>query len=170
VPAGSDGLLAVLDWLAPVEAPWRRGSLLGLHAGHGRGHVHRCLLEALATTMCDNVAAMARELSTPTRRVVLSGGGARSDLMAQLTADVFGLPVVRTAVTDAAGLGAALCAAVGVGLHGSFEAARRAMVADGDEFTPNLDRHALYRELAEVRRDAAAVTDALGRRTAERRR
>ena len=37
VPAGSDGLMTVLDWLAPTEAPFRKGVMLGFDARHTRG-------------------------------------------------------------------------------------------------------------------------------------
>ena len=55
VPAGSDGLMTVLDWLAPTEAPFRKGVMLGFDARHTRAHVYRSILEAIALTMKHNV-------------------------------------------------------------------------------------------------------------------
>lgn len=57
--------------------------------------------------------ALGRRLSP----VLVSGGGSRSDLMMQVVADVYGRPARRTTVNDAAGLGAAICAAVGHGIY-----------------------------------------------------
>ena len=34
VPAGSDGLMTVLDWLAPTDGPYRKGVMLGFDARH----------------------------------------------------------------------------------------------------------------------------------------
>lgn len=54
----------------------------------------------------------------------------------QLTADVFGLPAARTHVSEASGLGAAIAAAVGLGLHPDFGAAVAAMTRRGEGFEP----------------------------------
>ena len=62
VPAGSDGLVTLLDWLAPVDTPWRRGAFVGLDARHGPLHLHRSVLEALALTMQRHARAMTDEL------------------------------------------------------------------------------------------------------------
>ncbi|MFC8567865.1 FGGY-family carbohydrate kinase [Streptomyces sp. NPDC057245] len=165
VPPGSDGLLTVLDWLAPDDAPFRKGTMLGFDGRHGRFHVHRSLLEALAMTVHDTTQAMARELGTAYREVIVSGGGSRSDLMMRIQADVHGLPARRAEASSAAGLGAAICAAVGVGVHSGFEEATDRMVRPGEVFLPDRANHDLYRRLEAVHRDVRAHTDALYRRT-----
>ncbi len=68
VPAGSDGLMTVLDWLAPTDAPFRKGVMLGFDARHTRGHVYRSILEAIALTMKHNVDAMGRRSRHHDRR------------------------------------------------------------------------------------------------------
>jgi sugar (pentulose or hexulose) kinase len=166
VPAGSDGLLTVLDWLAPTEAPHRKGSLLGFDGRQSTAHVYRSILEGIALTMHHRATVLADELGTRFERVVISGGGSQSPLLGQIIADVFDLPTSRNAVGDGAGLGAAICAAVATGVHDSFDAAQSAMVTPRDEFTPDAERHALYSRLGAVHRDAAGVTDGLYRRLA----
>ncbi|WP_235950535.1 FGGY-family carbohydrate kinase [Phycicoccus flavus] len=146
VPAGCGGLVALLDWLAPPDAPWRRGALLGFDGSQGRGAIHRAILEGIAMTMARHVEAMERGLGRSFSTVLVSGGGARSDVMTQVVADVLRRPARRTAFTDAAGLGAAVCAAVGVGLHPGFDAAVDAMVREGSEVAPGPDA-AVYRDL-----------------------
>ena len=96
VPAGSDGLMTVLDWLAPTEAPFRKGVMLGFDARHTRAHVYRSIVEAIALTMKHNVDAMAGELGITLEEIVVSGGGASSPLFMQTFADVFGLPATRS--------------------------------------------------------------------------
>ena len=76
--------------------------------------------------------------------------------MMQVVADVFGRPAERTAVPDAAGTGAAICAAVGHGVHPGFEAAVAAMVRRGDEFAPD---PGAQRQYAALRPVYAQVTD-----------
>ena len=95
VPAGSDGLVTVLDWLAPTDKPFRKGVMLGFDARHTRAHGYRSILEAIALTMKAHVDAMAGELGITLREIVLSGGGARSALCMQVFADVFGIPASR---------------------------------------------------------------------------
>ena len=49
---------------------------------------------------------------------------------------------------DAAGLGAAICASVGVGVHPDWETATAAMVRPGVAFAPDPGRSAAYHHLA----------------------
>jgi sugar (pentulose or hexulose) kinase len=64
-----------------------------------------------------------------------------------LTADVFGLPASRPHVYEASGLGAAIDAAVGAGVHADFTAAIREMTHVRDSFEPDPKTHARYDEL-----------------------
>ena len=156
VSPGSGGLLTVPDWLAPGHAPYRRGTILGLDGSHGPHHLYRSILEGIALTMRGHTDAMEDALGRTPRRLVVSGGGSRSDLMMQVVADVFGRPAERTAVPDAAGTGAAICAAVGHGVYPGFEAAVAAMVRRGDEFAPD---PGAQRQYAALRPVYAQVTD-----------
>lgn len=157
LPAGSDGLVALLDWLAPVEQPWRRGAFVGLDVRHGPFHLHRAVLEALALTMEAHAAAMSAELGTHPRQVVLSGGGSRSDLMQQIVADVFGLPVRRGRTPSAAALGAAMAAAVATGVYPSFDDAVTAMAHDDRVATPAAPARATYQAMRGVHAEVAAA-------------
>ncbi|MER5890183.1 FGGY-family carbohydrate kinase [Streptomyces sp. NPDC001941] len=165
IPPGSDGLITVLDWLAPTDAPHRKGSILGFDGRQGRFHVYRSILEALALTVHGTCGAMADELGAEYQEVVVSGGGSNSDLMMQIFADVFGVPSRRPQVNNAAGLGAAICAAVGLGVHADFDTAVAAMVRPGRRFEPSRTHHALYSRLGEVYREVRDHTDAIYRKT-----
>ena len=161
VAPGCGGLVALLDWLASPDAPHRRGALLGFDGTQGRGAVHRAILEGIALTMVEHVEAMERGLGRRQSALVVSGGGAGSDVMMQIVADVFGRPASRPLLTDAAGLGAAICAAVGVGLHPDVDAAVAAMVRPGGSFTPDPAAAEAYREVRRIRRGIATHTDPL---------
>jgi sugar (pentulose or hexulose) kinase len=69
----------------------------------------------------------------------------------QITADVFGLTVERPHTYETSGLGAAINAAVGVGLYSSYQSALDHMTHEGDRFTPiekNVDiYHQLYTQV-----------------------
>ncbi len=160
VPVGADGLLVVLDWLAPAHEPWRRGAFVGLDGRHGAAHLYRAVLEGLALTVGAHLRTLTDGLGRDVRLVLLSGGGARSPLMRQVVADVTGLPV-HAAVDDGspAALGAAVCAAVGTGVHPGFDEAVAAMVRPGVVVQPDA---AASRAYAEIGRTHADLRAALG--------
>ena len=167
VPAGCDGLMTVLDWLAPTDAPFKKGSILGFDGRHGRFHLYRSILEAIALTIYRCGTQMGTELSTDFTHTIISGGGSNSDLMMQIFADVFGVPAVRTEVNNAAGLGSAICVAVGLGVYETFDEAMDHMVSAGTTFEPDPANHALYLEMEAVYREISRSTDDVYRKSFE---
>jgi sugar (pentulose or hexulose) kinase len=160
VPAGSDGLMSVLDWLAPTDRPFRKGVMLGFDARHTRGHVYRSILEAIALTMKDRVDEMCDELGITLREVVVSGGGAQSALFMQIFADAFGIPSSRAAGPSGASLGAAICAAVATGVYPDFPTAVARMEKPRQTFAPNPANADVYRRMnATVYREIRNATD-----------
>jgi sugar (pentulose or hexulose) kinase len=149
VPAGSDGLMTVLDWLAPTDQPFRKGVMLGFDARHTRAHVYRSILEGIALTMKHNVDAMCDELGIALTEIVVSGGGAASPLFMQIFPDAFRLPASRSA-EGGASLGAAICAAVGTGVHPDFETAAREMTGRRERFSPDAAAADTYRRMNEA--------------------
>ncbi len=147
VPAGSEGLLVVLDWLAPVDAPYKKGSMLGFDGRHTRAHIYRAIVEAIAMTMKNHVDAMSAELNNRIDKVIISGGGSSSDLFMQIFADVFNIPAQRNVMNGAAGLGAAINAAIGLGYYDSYEEAVDRMVQVDKVFKPIRDNASLYKKV-----------------------
>jgi xylulokinase len=94
-PAGSDGLVVLPYFLGektPVLDPAARGVFFGLTLSHGRGHLHRALLEAVAYGFRHHVEVLeAAGHRIGSVRVV--DGGARSPLWRQIVADVLERPV-----------------------------------------------------------------------------
>ena len=166
VPPGSDGLMTIPDWLPPGNARHRRGAILGLDGSHGAHHLYRSVLEGIVLTMRGHTEAMEHALGRPRGRLLVSGGGSRSDLMSQIVADVFGRQVERARVADAAGLGAAICAAVGHGTHDGFEAAVKAMTRPGEVVEPDPAAHRKYDQVMEVYTALPEFTDPMFQRMA----
>jgi len=156
IAPGSGGLFTVLDWLAPADHPYRRGALLGFDGSQGRFHLYRSILEGIALTMRNHCTALKDEQGHDFASVIIAGGGSRSDLMMQIFADVMGRPTIRTRMTDAAGLGAAICAAVGSGVHRTWDDAIEAMVRTADTFHPIPDQVQQYNL---INRSYARLTD-----------
>ncbi len=147
VPAGCDGLMTVLDWLAPTDKPFRKGTMIGFDARHTRGHIYRSILEAIALTMKQHVDAMCDELGIVLDGIVVAGGGSNSALTMQIFADAFGIPASRSVGASGASLGAAICAAAAGGLYPDIETAAAGMTGGRESFTPNAADSATYRRM-----------------------
>ncbi len=158
-PAGSDGLMTVLDWLAPVDAMYKKGIMIGFDGRHTRGHIYRSILEAVALTMKKHLNDMCDELGVNLEKIIITGGGSNSDLFMQIFADVFDIPAVRNEVNGAAGLGSAICAAVAVGIYDGFGEAVTNMVRIKDSFTPKAEDVEFYAKMLPIYTDITNHTD-----------
>lgn len=164
ITAGSGGLLTVPEWQG--FEPFKKGIMLGFNPGHTRAHMYRSVMEGIALTMKNKYDAMCNALGTYPQKLIVSGGGSNGDIFMRIFADVFGVPTIRNVVNGAASLGSAICAAVATGVYRNFKEASENMVQIRDEFTPNMENHALYTRLnEEVYRNITAVTDEILKKT-----
>lgn len=147
LPAGSDGLITVPEFLSPNNMPYRKAMMIGFDGRHKRAHMYRSILESIALTMHISMSDMFDEMGYRPKRLIVSGGGSKSPLFMRIFADVFGMPSVRNEINDAAGIGAAICAAVGVGAYPDYETAVAGMVRIRDSFEPNLENTKLYAQM-----------------------
>ncbi len=116
---------------------------LGLRAEHTFAHMLRAVFEGVAFAHRQHLEILAAsELSRPA--AVLSGGAVNSPVWPAMFADVTGMAIETTEAAEAGALGAAVCAAVGVGVHGSVEEAVRAMVRTRGRFEPRARERAIY--------------------------
>ncbi len=110
-----------------IPGPEAKGAIIGWGDVHTRAHLYRAILEGLAYALREGAERTERRTGVRIRELRVSGGGSQSPAAVQLTADVFGLPTGRPHTYETSGLGAAIDAAVGLGIHPSFEAAVAAM-------------------------------------------
>jgi sugar (pentulose or hexulose) kinase len=146
VPPGSMGLVLQPYWSPGLKfpGPEAKGAIIGFGDVHTRSHLYRAILEGLAYALRDGKERQEKRSHAPVTELRVSGGGSQSDAAMQLTADIFGLPAARPHLYETAGLGAAIDAAVGLGLHPSFSQAVQAMTRVARVFEPNPDNHAIY--------------------------
>jgi sugar (pentulose or hexulose) kinase len=160
VPAGSDGLLTVPDWLAPATQLHKKGVMIGFDQRHTRGHMYRSIMEAITMRMKNNLDGMIQDIGTAPDKLIVCGGGSNSPLFMQIVADVFGIRTVRNRINGAAALGAAVCVAVATGIYTDFAQAVGAMVHQRDEFSPNPKNHRVYATINEgAYRELAAMLE-----------
>jgi sugar (pentulose or hexulose) kinase len=149
VPPGSDGLVLQPYWSPGLRfpGPEARGAVIGFSDVHTRAHLYRAILEGLAYALREGAERTGKRTGVPITELRVAGGGSQSNAAMQLTADVFGLPAMRPHIYEASGLGAAIDAAVGAGLHPDFPSAIKEMTHPGDSFEPDLKVHARYDDL-----------------------
>ncbi|MDW8318679.1 MAG: FGGY-family carbohydrate kinase [Anaerolineae bacterium] len=149
VPAGSQGLILQPYWSPglKVPGPEAKGAVIGFGDVHTRAHLYRAIIEGLAYALREGKERSEQRSGAAITELRVSGGGSQSDAAMQITADVFNLPAARPHLYETSGLGAAMDAAVGLGLHPSFEAAVDAMTRIRQVFTPDPARVQIYDEL-----------------------
>ena len=146
VPPGSMGLVLQPYWSPGVKVPGpeAKGAVIGFGDVHTRAHIYRAILEGLAYALREGGERSERRSGVRLEEVRVAGGGSQSDAAMQITADIFGLPASRPHVFEASGLGAAIDAAVGAGLHSDFETAVAAMTRVRDTFEPDPTNRGIY--------------------------
>lgn len=155
IPPGTNGLL-FLPYLegerTPHMDPQARGMFLGLTPSHGQASLVRAILEGVALAFYDAYQVLV-ELDARPERIIMAGGGARSELWRQIMADVFNLPVQRLEIGDQSALGALMLAGAGAGLF-EADAVAQSWVSYGSPLEPDPRRHEFYQELMPLFRGA----------------
>ncbi|NLX36078.1 MAG: carbohydrate kinase [Chloroflexi bacterium] len=148
VPPGSEGLL-VLPYLMGERTPlWdvnARGVLFGLSLNHGKGHLVRAMMEAVAYAMYDSYRLIQQSGLKVNLPLVLNEGGAVSRLWRQIIADVFDVPIVLVQRREGAPFGDALLAGVATGHLAGLDTSRE-WTTYVDPIEPDPARHRLYQE------------------------
>ena len=154
---GSDGLIVLPYFLGektPIHDVHARGTIVGLGLHHGRAHVYRAVLEAVAYGFRHHVDVLG-ERGLSVGRVLASDGGAASDVWLQITADVLGRDVHRVAGHPGSSLGAAFVAGMAVGAFDDWRDIGR-FVRTEAPFRPRPGAQASYDDFYALYRDTYA--------------
>ena len=126
----------------------------GVHGWHERGDLLKAVLEGIVFNHKLHIDDLLSQ--APVERMRISGGGARSPVLAQMFADATGLTVDVSSADEAAAWGAALVAGAAVGLYASPEAGAAATTRILRSHRPDAargaalaERYGLYRQLAD---------------------
>lgn len=146
ISRGADGV-TFLPYLQGERTPHRdaslRGAFVGLSLAHSRAHLTRAVLEGVCFALRDSLEILKASGLTP-RRLLLTGGGARSPFLRRLQAEVYGLPVTTVNREEGPAYGAALLAAVGAGAFPDLAAATAATLARAGDERPDPAAHREY--------------------------
>ena len=149
VPPGAQGLMLQPFWNPGIKVPGpeAKGAVIGFGDIHTRAHLYRAILEGLAYALREAKERIEKRGGQRIERVRVSGGGSQSDAAMQITADIFNLPCERPHLYETSGLGAAILASVGLGLHPDFATAVRTMTRIGQTFAPAPEHAHTYEQL-----------------------
>lgn len=148
VAPGSLGLMLQPYWGHDVDSgPEAKGAIIGFGDVHTRAHLYRALLEGICYALREGSERIERRSSRRLQVLRVCGGGARSETVMQLAADIFNCPVERPHTVETSGLGAAVLAAYALGWHPSVRVATREMTRVGHRIEPNEANHAVYDKL-----------------------
>ena len=146
VPPGSDGLI-MLPHLEGAFFPefdsHVRAVYFGFTLSHSRAHFTRSILEAIAFMLRRDLEGL-QQLGVGADELCVLGGGAKSQLWSQIKADVCNLAVIMPSNREAAVMGAAMLAAVGVGYYADIPSAAQAMVHPGARLEPDPANRTVY--------------------------
>lgn len=164
VPAGSKGMLC-MPYLAAAASPrWNlnaRGMFVGMTFSHDRACMARSVMEGIALEQKDIIRGIQTNgIKVDKARII--GGATKSEVWNQIQADVYGIPTETLKVKDAGSLGAAICAAVGVGLYKDVAEGADALAKPDKRYEPISQNVAVYEELYGIYCDIYTALDANG--------
>lgn len=144
VPAGCNGLLLQPYFTPDTDMPFARGAAIGLSDVHTRIHLYRAIIEGINFCLYTGMRKMEKRAKTKIKTLYVAGGGSQSAEICQITADMFGLPVVRTQTHEACGVGSAMIAFKALGYFSSYAEACSAMVQETFRYEPDMRLHEFY--------------------------
>lgn len=156
IPAGSKGLI-YLPYLSGERTPHMdvhaKGMFFGMTLGMDDRHFARAVMEGVVYSLKDSLVIL-REMGIKGKKIIASGGGAKSPLWLQMQADILNMDIHVSAVKEQACLGACILAAIGAGIYqNAEEACTKHVFFSGDVYRPNPELQAVYQKGYDVYRE-----------------
>ena len=149
---------------APVWSSSVRGGFHGIDRAHAPDDFLWSVMEGVAHAVRDILRLAQSSAALRARELRACGGGAQSDAWCSLKADVLGIPVIRSRAAETGVVGAAMAAAVGLGVYPDLTYAAARMAKPGRRFVPRRRFAAAYARRAAmydtVKRSALELTQA----------
>lgn len=147
VPAGCHGLVLQPYWGPGLKNPKAKGAVIGFSDVHTRAHLYRAIIEGINYGLRDGLETVQKRVGNRVKQLTVSGGGSQSDMICQITADMFNLPVLRTQTYETSGLGSSIAGFVGLGVFKDYKEAIEEMVHYTSVFQPQKDCTETYEHL-----------------------
>jgi len=147
IPAGAEGLIVHPTWTPGLDKAFSRGAIIGFSDKHTRIHIYRALIEGINFGLIEGKELIEKKTKVQMKKIGISGGGAISDEICQITSNMFGVPVYRVQTSETSSLGAAIAGCVGLKEYPDIETAVKSMVHISKQFIPDLNEHSIYRKI-----------------------
>ena len=161
VAPGCNGLVFLpypLGERTPYWNPKAKGAFIGLTLQHNECHLLRSVLEGVAFHLRLIYEAFINQ-KVEIKKLVVIGGGAKNNLLLKILADVLGIPIYVSALSEEANtLGAYVAGGVGVGLFDNFNIVTQFLKIN-KTFYPEDKNTFLYSELYEKFKDFYAAIE-----------
>ena len=148
MPKGPSSILALPHWSTtgpPHFISDSSGVLVGLRFETTRSDILKGLIEGITFYLRECIETLP-QVGIEISDYCAVGGGSKSDMWLQMTADILDRPFVRPAVSESGILGAAIVAGAGCGVFPSLEAGVEVMVKLDRTFEPDQRTHNLYED------------------------
>jgi sugar (pentulose or hexulose) kinase len=145
IEPGCNGLVLQPYWGPGLRRPLAKGAIVGFSDVHTKMHMYRAIVEGIAFALREGLELFEKKrLHHKVSVLRISGGGSQSDVICQITADIFNRPVSRIQTYECSTLGCAMSAFIA---HGDFKNKREAaesMIRISKTFTPNPENAKKY--------------------------
>lgn len=147
IPAGCEGLMLQPYWTPGIVSSASRGAVIGWSDYHTHLHLYRAIIEGIGYELYDSLKKMEKRSGIKIDQLFVGGGGAKSDIVCQITSDIFNLPVSRIQTYEASSIGSSMVAFISCGIFKNYDEAINSMVYIAKTYTPREKEHATYMAL-----------------------
>ncbi len=145
-PAALKGLI-FLPYLkgerTPYLDPQARGAFIGLNLQHNRRDLTRAIMEGVVFALRQSLEKF-KELGIEIPSVTTWGGGTKNKLWRQIQANIFNLPMLISPTQEGSAYGAAITAAVSIGIYSTIKEACRKWTRTKEKILPIPKNVAVY--------------------------
>ena len=138
IEPGCNGLVLQPYWGPGLRRPLAKGAIVGFSDVHTKIHMYRAIVEGIGYALREGLELFEKKrLHHKVTSIRISGGGSQSDLICQITADIFNKPVSRIQTYECSTMGCAISAFIA---HGDFKSKKEAvesMIRVSKTFTPD---------------------------------
>ena len=147
IKPGCDGLVLQPYWGPGLSRPLAKGAIIGFYDVHTKYHIYRAIIEGIAFALKEGLSSIKKRTHKPIEFITVSGGGSKSDAICQITADIFGITVLKSQTYESSSLGCAMSQFISLGVFETPEKAKDAMVRYEKTFLPDPEAVKEYKVL-----------------------
>lgn len=138
IEPGCNGLVLQPYWGPGLRRPLAKGAIVGFSDVHSKIHMYRAIVEGIGYALREGLELFEKKrLHHKVEEIRIAGGGSQSDIICQITADIFNKPVSRIQTYECSTLGCAMSAFIANGDFKNKKEAAESMIKVSKTFVPN---------------------------------